>query len=127
MDLVYKIVRRLFRDDDVSFSRNRNFDAYEDPKVRRAVRIYRHLSSVEDDLLAAEQGGITLGTVRRDGGRVVLELLFEDDGGHRISYLSRGEWSLLLESERVADIVRELVDDASQEVRDLVRVETSEP
>ena len=122
MDLTFKIVRRLLRDDDVSFSRNQNFEAYEDPKVKRAVRIYRHLSSVEDDLLELEPGGgVELEAVERDEGRVVVKLSFAEGGGQRVSFLTPQEWELLLENDRVTDILERLMERASTETTELLR------
>jgi hypothetical protein len=119
MDLTFKIVRRLLRDDEVGFSRNRNFEAYEDPKVKRAVRIYRHLSSVEDDLLEVG-GGVDLEAVERDEGRVVIKLSFAEGSGRRVSFLTPREWGLLLENERVTDILVDLVDEASENTRGML-------
>lgn len=119
MDLTFKIVRRLLRDDEAGFSRNRNFEAYEDPKVKRAVRIYRHLSSVEDDLLEVG-GGVDLEAVERDEGRVVIKLSFAEGSGRRVSFLTPREWGLLLENERVTDILVDLVDEASENTRGML-------
>lgn len=127
MNLVYRIVRRLFRDDDVAFSRNRNFDAYEDPKVKRALRIYRHLQSVERELLQAEDSGVALECLQQQEGdeeRIMLQLRWQGQGGgQRTSYLTPTEWMLLLENERVSDILRRLVAQASQEVREMIPAE----
>ena len=115
MDLTHKIVRRLLRDDEVEFSRNKNFEAYEDPRVKRALRIYRHLLSVEADLLeAGPDGGVELEAVERNKGRVVVRLTFADGRGRRISYVSPREWSLLLESQRVSEILEQLTGDAPE-------------
>lgn len=127
MDLTYKIVRRLLRDDEVSFSRNQNFEAYEDPKVKRAMRIYRHLQSVEDDLLEVEpQGAVHLDAVERDEGRVVVRLAFTESGGRRVSFLTPQEWGLLLENQRVTDILRGLLAHANKETRDTIESMISE-
>ena len=105
MDLTYKIVRRLLRDRDVAFSRNKNFDAYDDKAVRRAVRIYRHLRSVELDLLAADDGAVQIDSVEQSAGRIVVKLSFPRSKGRRESYLTDEEWKLLVESEQVKDIL----------------------
>jgi hypothetical protein len=119
MDLTFKIVRRLLRDDEVGFSRNQNFEAYEDPKVKRAVRIYRHLSSVEEDLL--ELGGnVELEAVERDEGRIIIKLSFAEGNGRRVSFLTPREWGLLLENERVTDILVELTDEAPEHTRSML-------
>lgn len=121
MDLTHKIVRRLLRDDDVQFSRNRNFEAYEDPRVKRALRIFRHLRSVEEDLLEVEPAGeVDLEAVERDRGRVVVRLRFGEGRGRRISFLSPAEWELLLENERVTRILRGLLDHATKETRQMI-------
>ena len=121
MDLTYKIVRRLLRDDDVGFSRNQNFEAYEDPKVKRAVRIYRHLQSVEEDLLeVSPDGGVELDAVEREEDRVVVRLVFADGGGRRVSFMTPREWALLLENERVTDILRGLMDRATKDTRESI-------
>jgi|GEM_PF-1090341 hypothetical protein len=123
MDLTYKIVRRLLRDNDVDFSRNKNFDAYDDPTVQRAVRIYRHLHSVEEDLLELEPGGdVVLETVdrRREPGRedrFVLQLTFADAETRRVCFLSPKDWALLLESDRVTSVLRQLLDEADPQTR----------
>ncbi|MFU8805989.1 MAG: hypothetical protein ACNA8W_19415 [Bradymonadaceae bacterium] len=114
MDLTYKIVRRLLRDDDVAFSRNRNFEAFDDPKVKRAMRLYRHLRSLERDLLSLIEGGsAALEAVECEDDIVTVRLSFSGRGGKRTSYLSPREWALLLENETVHDILLSLVDEAS--------------
>lgn len=120
MDLTFKIVRRLLRDDEVGFSRNQNFEAYEDPKVKRAVRIYRHLSSVEDDLL--EIGGdVELEAVEREEGRLIIKLSFAGGSGRRVSFLTPREWELLLENDRVTDILKNLMDEAPEPTQAMLR------
>ena len=117
MDLTHKIVRRLLRDDDVGFSRNKNFDAYEDPMVKRAFRIYRHLRSIERDLLSASDGSVEIEAVLRSEGRVTVRLSFPSGGGKRHSYLTNKEWELLVECQEVSDVLRRLLDDASAETQ----------
>lgn len=118
MDLTFKIVRRLLRDDDVAFSRNRNFEAYQDPRVKRALRLYRHLRSLERDLLRLGQPDqVRLEAVEREGEQVVVRLEFMEQRGKRVSYLSAQEWGLLLESERVCAILSDLLEKAPAAVR----------
>ena len=122
MDLTHKIVRRLLRDDDVAFSRNKNFEAFEDPRVQRALRIFRHLRSVEDDLLAVggSDGAVRLEGVDRHGDQVTVRLVFAERRGHRVSYLTASEWLLLLENDRVSDILRSLIDGAEAATRQVL-------
>ncbi len=121
MDLIHQIVRRLLRDDEVEFSRNRNFEAYEDPQVQRAMRIYRHLQSLEEDLLALEDGGqVKLEAVEREAREVEVRLVFLEAKGRRISYLKPREWELLLESPRVRRILEGIWQRLDEETRALV-------
>ncbi len=122
MDLTYRIVRRLLRDDDVQFSRNRNFEAYEDPQVKRAMRLYRHLRSLEEDLLALGEGDkVDLETVERREDQVTVKLVFSEQKGRRISYLDPREWELLLENERVSGILRGLMERADVATREVLQ------
>ncbi len=123
MDLTYKIVRRLLRDDDVKFSRNQNFEAFEDARVQRAVRIFRHLQSLEHDLLKLDgtDAKARLETVENIDEQITVQLSFSEHNGIRISYLTRREWLLLLENERVSAILLELIDNASDETQRVLR------
>lgn len=124
MDLTYRIVRRLLRDDDVQFSRNRNFEAYEDPQVKRALRLYRHLRSLEADLLGLDDPGeVSLEAVERDQEQVTVRLVFQESQGRRISYLKPREWQLLLENKRVSDILRELMQRADPQTRSALQLD----
>lgn len=124
MDLTYRIVRRLLRDDDVQFSRNRNFEAYQDPQVQRAFRLYRHLRSLEEDLLALADGaGAQLEAVELEDEQVVVRLVFEQGKGRRTSYLKPQEWQLLLENQRVCDTLRALIDRSDSKTRQLLSFE----
>lgn len=125
MNLVHKIVRRLLRDDEVDFSRNRNYEAYEDPKVKRALRIFRHLRSVEEDILAAGDDAVEVRAVERDDGRIVVRLHYPSGHAERTSYLTESEWHLLLESERVHDRLRKLLDDASEQTQNKLTSENA--
>ena len=127
MDLTYRIVRRLLRDDDVQFSRNKNFEAYEDARVQRAMRLYRHLHSLEEDLLALDDPSqAQLEAVRREDDQVTVRLVFAEHKGRRISYLKPREWKLLLENPRVCDILRGLLDRANPQTRRRLREDLQE-
>ena len=120
MDLTYKIVRRLLRDREVDFSRNRNFEAYEDPNVKRALRIARHLQSVERDLLAADGEDVTLQAVEQDDAQVVVRLAYRSGNGRRVSFLTPQEWQLLLESERIRAVLERLFDATPMETQNKI-------
>jgi hypothetical protein len=86
-DFVIRAVERLR--EDPGFSRNRYFLALSSPEGKRALRIHRHLRSLEHDLSA----GATA-TVARDAERVRLTL--RGKRGARTAWLTRAEYRLLL-------------------------------
>ena len=88
-DFVERAVRRMR--EDRAFSRNRHFLALSSPEGRRAVRIHRHLQSLETDL---GQGHPV--QVERFGDRVCLTIRYR--GGTRVAWLSAGEFRLLCTS-----------------------------
>ncbi len=77
--------------DDPGFSRNRHFLALSSPEGRRALRIHRHLRSLEQDLSAGAAA-----SVAREAERVRLTL--RGQRGSRTAWLSRAEFRLLLGS-----------------------------
>ncbi len=91
MDFVERAVRRLR--EQPGFSRNRHFQALSSPEGRRALRIHRHLTSLERAL--AEGAPVT---VERDGDRVRLTLAAR--GVRRVAFLAAREYRWLCESPR---------------------------
>jgi hypothetical protein len=85
-DFVTRAVQRLR--DDPRFSRNRYFLALSSPEGRRALRIHRHLRSLERDLAAGSAA-----TVSRDAERIRLTL--RGKRGSRTAWLTRAEFRLL--------------------------------
>jgi hypothetical protein len=85
-DFVLRAVERLR--DDAGFSRNRYFLALSSPEGRRALRIHRHLRSLERDLTAGAAA-----TVAREAERIRLTL--RGKRGSRIAWLSRAEFRIL--------------------------------
>jgi hypothetical protein len=84
---IQRVVRRLR--EEPGFSRNRHFLAFASAEGRRALRIYRHLRSIERDLVAGSQATLT----REDGRRVRLDL--RSKRGARTAYLTFDELRLL--------------------------------
>jgi hypothetical protein len=84
---VERAVRRMRQ--DRGFSRNRHFLALSSPEGRRAVRIARHLRSIERDL----ERGLPVRVEPWDG-RVRLTVTYR--GGTREAWLSHGEYRMLL-------------------------------
>jgi preprotein translocase subunit SecD len=122
MDLIYKIVRRLRRDDDVNFSRNKNFEAYDDPTVQRAVRLHHHLESIESDLRELVPANrVEVDTVERDGDREIELTFDESEEARRLSYLSPKDWSLLLDDDEVRLLLERLLDETDPSTRTSIR------
>jgi hypothetical protein len=90
MDFVERAVLRLR--EQPGFSRNRHFQAFSSPEGRRALRIHRHLRSLEQ---AVEAAGTAV-EVERDGERVRITLT--GPRFRRVSWLSAGEFRLLCTS-----------------------------
>ena len=89
MGFVERIVQRLRQ--RPGFSRNRHFEAFASPEGRRALRVHRHLRSLERAL-----GEGTPVAVERDGDRV--RLVLDGAGVRRIAFLTAEEFRLLRES-----------------------------
>jgi hypothetical protein len=89
MDFVERAVLRLR--ERPGFSRNRHFQAFSSPEGRRALRIHRHLRSLEQ----AVAGGVPV-RVERVGGRV--RLVLSGARFRRTAFLSDGEFRLLCTS-----------------------------
>jgi hypothetical protein len=91
-DFVTQAVRRLRS--DPGFSRNRYYLALSSPEGRRAMRIHRHLRSLERDLAA----GATA-SVEREQDRIRLTL--RRHRTQRVAWLTRAEFRLLCDSPAV--------------------------
>jgi hypothetical protein len=89
MDFVERAVLRLR--EQPGFSRNRHFEAFSSPEGRRALRIHRHLRSLERTL--AERGPVE---VEREGQR--YRLTFAGRSVRRVAYLTPAELRLLCRS-----------------------------
>ncbi len=88
-------------------SRNRHFYLFQDPRARRALRLYRYLQSVVRDV---ERCSDTLSVTRVDG-RYALRVEFPLLRGHRTAHLSEFELRLLAdEAPQVATMLEELAD-----------------
>jgi hypothetical protein len=92
MDFVERAVLRLR--ERPGFSRNRHFQAFSSPEGRRALRIHRHLRSLERDLLAGMAA-----TVAQEAHRVRLTL--HGRQGRREAWLTRAEFGLLCDDPAV--------------------------
>jgi hypothetical protein len=88
-DFVARAVQRLRQ--DPGFSRNRYFLALSSPEGRRALRIHRHLRSLERELSEGSSA-----TVSREAERV--RLMLRGKRCSRTAWLTRAEFRLLCTS-----------------------------
>lgn len=88
-DFVERVVRRLR--EEPGFSRNRHYLAFSSPEGRRALRIHRHLRSIERDLSRGSRA-----SVERQAARVRLTLRVP--GGQRTAWLTEDEFRILCTS-----------------------------
>ena len=94
---MYKMVERMM-EDGRSFSRNRNFSAFDDSRLKNATRIVRYLRSIQADLLAYGSRGtvkLTLLDGPRDGRSIRVEVDRSEVRGRREAYLNEDELRLL--------------------------------
>lgn len=98
-DFVTRAVLRLR--EEPGFSRNRHYLALSSPEGKRALRIHRHLRSLERDLA---QG--CAATVAPESERV--RIVLRGKRSHRTAWLTRAEFRLLCTS----PIVRAALGDA---------------
>lgn len=99
-EILEKLVRRFYND-PLSLSRNRNFCAFLDPKVRQAARSGRLLRSLRSDLLERDIDSIQISRIETLSSTRCFELHLRWDGGWRTSYLSQLELDVLREDREV--------------------------
>lgn len=85
-DFVERAVLRLRQ--DPGFSRNRHYATFSSPEGKKALRIHRHLRSIERDLSRGWAGTVEVGPAR-----VCLVLRSRSD--RRVAYLTPGEFRIL--------------------------------
>lgn len=92
---VYDIVRDFFRDGPPA-SRNVAFEAYQDPRFARAVRIYNYLVSVRDQVaeLLGEGDDVNV-EITESADQVVLQVRYQRGQIRRTAFLKPEEWALL--------------------------------
>src|SRR5512133_4371420 len=91
-DFVLRAIERLRT--DPGFSRNRHYLALSSPEGRRALRVHRHLRSLERDLASGFRA-----TVAPEAERI--QLVLEGTRSSRAAYLTRAEFRLLCASPAV--------------------------
>ena len=101
-DFITRAVLRLR--EDRGFSRNRHFHALSSPEGKRALRIHRHLRSLERDLSSGAAA-----TVAHEAERV--RLVLRGKRSSRTAWLTRAEFRLLCTSPLVRAALGEGVGD----------------
>jgi hypothetical protein len=102
---VYDIVRDFFRDGPPA-SRNVAFEAYQDERFARAVRIYHYLASVRDQVLELTEAGDDVAVdVAHEDRQVVLRVRYQRGQLRRTAYLKPEEWELLMGEPRLAELL----------------------
>ena len=79
-----------------ALSRNRHFDTFDDASGRRALRVSRHLRSLERAILAPAERPPQASREERDG-QPVVRLELSAYRVRRVAYLSPEEFGLLLD------------------------------
>ncbi len=85
-EFIARVVRRLRQ--EPGFSRNRHFVAFSSPEGKRALRIHRHLRSIETDL---SRGCVA--TLERTANRVMVTL--RSKSSVRTAWLTEDELRIL--------------------------------
>ena len=113
--LLYLIVRRIL-DDQTPFSRNQNFEAYNDALVRQARRIATFLERVSQSVLSMQGSEHRLHVLRRtSGGEIVLGI-----HGERVRFehtLNPNQWQVLRAQRRVVHVLSEHIPDLHEPAR----------
>lgn len=94
---------------ETPFSRNRNFEAFDDPRFARAIALYRRLRALLSDLERA------VATSAKDGTRVVVteeanrvRLDFDSASYVRTAFIERPAWNVLMLHPRARAVVEAL-------------------
>ncbi len=99
-DFVARVIRRLR--EEPGFSRNRHFMAFSSPEGRRALRVHRHLRSIEHDL----SRGCSATVERTDDG---VRMTLRAKSSVRMAWLSHDEYRIL----RPSPLVRSALDESA--------------
>jgi hypothetical protein len=86
---VERVVRRLR--EERGFSRNRHFMAFSSPEGRRALRIHRHLRSIERDLSRGSSAEVDVSAER-------VRVTLRSKSGMRTAWLEPAEFRILCTS-----------------------------
>ena len=92
-----------------AFSRNKNYDAYRDPRFRSAIALYRRLRALLTDLdRAVIEEGSLLVIEETHAGRASVRLDLKTPRTRRSLWLDKPAWEVLLQHPRARETVRVL-------------------
>lgn len=104
-------VLRALRD-GARLSRNKHYALFEDPQVRRALKVHRYLRSVVRDIERHPEGVRVEATGRPGGADFSLRIDIPSLRGRRTAYLSGAELALLAQdAPQVAALLERLLTD----------------
>jgi hypothetical protein len=85
-------------------TRNRHFEVFGDRQGRLALRVYRHLRSLQRDILASVEAPVVVEPgPEGEAGRVRLTIALPGRRGVRTAFLTADELELLLETPGIRD------------------------
>ncbi|MFB1482563.1 hypothetical protein [Corallococcus sp. RDP092CA] len=110
---VRRLVERL-HDPSRPLSRNRHFHTFDTPEGRMALKVFRRLRSLQQDILACHKEGRRARICRQlnPDGDHRIELWMERVAGRRVSMLQPAEYELLARLPGVRDAL-EVLDEAA--------------
>ena len=110
---VRRLVERL-HDPSKPLSRNRHFHTFDTPEGRLALKVFRRLRSLRNDILACQAEGRRARISRQlsPAGDYRIELLMDRLSGRRVSMLQAAEFELLAALPGVRDAL-EILDVAA--------------
>lgn len=88
---------------ELPFSRNRNYEAFKDPRFARAIALYRRLRALLSDLERADKEGTRL-VVTEDARQVRLD--FASVRYSRTAFVDRSAWNVLMMHPRANAVVK---------------------
>jgi len=106
MSAIYILVKRYLHEGKAP-SRNQAYDTYNDPQSAKALRIYRHLYTLKEDLQALRQqknrGLLRITPPVAEQDRFCV--YYERNQVRRTSYLTQEEWDLIGADAEISDFL----------------------
>ena len=108
MGRVYEMAAHLLLA-ETPFSRNRNFEAFDDPRYARAIGLYRRLRALLSDLERAMKDGTRLFIAEETrAGRTSVRLELTSERYRRTCFVEQPAWEVLMRHPRAREAVAAL-------------------